>query len=183
MIHSRSLGLIIDTGILLDIMRLRPDVPLFGAMFEWVCQVVSKTMPPPKGRIITVFVSSGVYRGYKAGMGIAGTGAVAPSWNSFRRSTFKKAIDAQNKTFFSIQHVSADQDDGGGWKGDRFDRPFFTLLAAAGSARAWNDRSIVFASRDSKTLEHMRDVMLHQECRDRVHFAGDLYSCEDMIVH
>ena len=183
MIHSQSVGLIIDTGILLDILRLRPDRPLFGALFEWARHVAGKALPPPRGRTITVFVSPGVYRDYKAGIGIAGTGAAAPLWNSFRKSTFKKAIDAHNKTFFSIQHVNADRDYVGGWKGDRFDRPFFTLLAVVGSARAWSNRSIVFASRDSKTLGRMRDVMVRRECRDRVHFADDLFSCEDLIVH
>lgn len=182
-IHSHSIGLIVDTGIVLDILHMYPDKPLHGSMLEWVSGVAGRVMPTPRGRIVTVFISPGVYRDYKARIGSAGTAGRAPSWNSFRKSTSKKAIDRQNKIFFSIQPVNTDRVDASSWRGDRFDRPFFALLTAVGSMKAWDDREIVFASKDRATLSHMRDLMAKHEHFRRVHFAGDLSSCEDMVVH
>ena len=183
-IHSSNIGMVVDTGIVLDILRLRPGRPLTGTMFEWISEVAGRVAPAPRGKVVTVFISPGVYRDYRARIGNTGTAAGrAPAWNSFRKSTFKKAIDRQNKTFFSMQPVNTEGVDANSWKGDRFDRSFFTLLAAVGSMRAWCDREIIFASKDRATLAHMRDLMINYDHYQRLHFANDLSSCEELVMH
>ena len=82
-----------------------------------------------------------------------------------------------------MQHVSTKGIDVDGWKGDRFDRPFFALLTAVESMKAWGDRGIIFASRDRATLSHTRDLMARRDHCHRIHFASDLSSCEDLVAH
>lgn len=183
-IHSRNIGLVVDTGIVLDILRLRPGRSLTETMFEWISEVAGRVVPAPRGKIVTVFISPGVYRDYRARIGSASTTAGrAPAWNSFRKSTSKKTIDRQNKIFFSMQPVNTEGVDANSWKGDRFDKSFFTLLAAVGSMKAWCDREIIFATKDRATLAHMRDLMINHDHYQRLHFASDLSSCEELVVH
>ena len=184
MIHSHSLGLVLDTGIVLDIVGLHyGGKALHEAMFSWIRGIAARIAPPcPHGRHVTMFVSHGVYRDYKARMAGAGIDVSYSAWHALRKSSFSQSIDRPRRLFFSMQTVSAGSGDGAGWQGDRFDRPFFALLEAVMQKRAWQDRQIIFASRDEGSRSHMRDLMVPHNRGCRVHFADDLSSCEEMIL-
>ena len=181
MLPSHSLGLIMDTGIVLDVLSGRPEKTLHDAMFEWVAGVVGRIDPPPHGRSIIMFVSAGVYRDYKARLGRAGLATPRAYWHSLRKIKITRAVSRPRQLLFTVQPVKTDDADAGRWKGDRFDRPFFALLATVGRARAWSDRQIIFASRDRSASSLMRDMAIGLGCGRRVHFADCLPSCEELI--
>lgn len=130
-----------------------------------------------------MFVSHGVYSDYKSRMAGTGIDVSPPAWHALRKSAFSEPIDRPNQLFFTIQTVNTDGiGGGGGWRGDRFDRPFFVLMETVRQRRAWSDRQIIFASRDEKSRTRMRDMMLPHNRGCRMHFADCLSSCEEMIL-
>ena len=181
MLPSHSLGLIVDTGVVLDILARHPARTLHDSMFEWAASVVGKIDPPPHGRSIIMFVSAGVYRDYKSRLSRAGVATPRSYWHSMRKIKLTRAISRPLRLLFTIQAVKTDGAEAARWQGDRFDRPFFALLAAAGRARAWSDRPIIFASRDRDASTHMRNMTVTLGYTDRVHFADGIASCEEMI--
>lgn len=151
------------------------------AMLSWITDVVAKAAPPcPRGKSVTVFISPGVYRDYRARM--QRSGALSRSWTTLRTSQFTRHMSRQDKLVFAIQSINTDKIDASGWGGDRFDRPFFALLEAARSRPRWADRKIIFASRDKDSRDRMRDLMALHDHDRRVHFADSLSACEELVM-
>ena len=177
-----SLGLIADTGIVLDILARHPARTLHDAVFEWGADVVGKIEPAPSGRSITMFVSAGVYRDYKARLGRAGISTPSSYWQSMRKRKFASVINRPRRLIFMIDVVRTNDENAALWPGDRYDRAFFALLAAVGGGSAWSDRQIIFASRDRDASSRMRDMAVRLGHGGRVHFADSLRSCEELIL-
>ena len=151
------------------------------AMLSWITDVVVRAAPPcPRGKSVTVFISPGVYRDYKARM--RRSGALSRSWTTIRTSQFTRHMSRQDKLVFTIHSVNTDGIDAGGWGGDRFDRPFFALLEAVRSRPRWADRRIIFASRDKDSRDRMRDLMALRDPGRGVRFADSLSACEELVM-
>lgn len=57
------MGAIVDTGIVLEIMAVRPEEDTHNAMLSWIKGVAGRTLPPrPRGRRVAMFVSPGACR-------------------------------------------------------------------------------------------------------------------------
>ena len=183
MLPSCSLGLIADTGIVRDILTRHPARTLHDAVSGWAAEVVGRIEPAPRGRSVTMFVLTGVYRDYKALLARAGIATLRrPYWDSLRRQKFAMAISRQRRLAIAIRAVKTSDEDAARWRGDRYDKAFFALLAAVCRDGAWSDRQIIFASRDRATSSRMRDMAARLGHGGRVHFADSLPSCEDLIL-
>ena len=177
------MGLIVDTGIVLDILARYPAGTLHDAMFKWAAEVAGRVEPPPHGRSITMLISAGTYRDYKARIGQAGIATPRSYWHSLRKIKIRRAISRPRQLYFTMQPVRTDDADAARWQGDRFDRPFFALLVTASRGIAWSDLQIIFASRDRDAISRMRDMAAMLSCDGRrLHFADSLSSCEEMII-
>ena len=152
------MGLIADTGIVLDILARHPADALHDAMFRWTAKAVGRIEPPPRGRSVAMFVSADAYRDYKARLGQAGIATRRSCWDSLRRQKFTMAVSRPSRPLFTMQAVKTSDGDAARWTGDRFGRAFFSLLAAVGRGGAWLDRQITFASRDRDASSRMRDM-------------------------
>ena len=171
-----------DTGVVLDILSSRSAKTLHDAMFEWAAAVVGRIdPPPPHGRSVIMFVSAGVYRDYRARLSRVGLATPRSYWHILRKAKITRAVSCPRRLFFTVQPVKTDDADAARWTGDRFDRPFYALLAAVGRARVWSDHQIIFASRDRDASSRMRDMAVALGWGGRVHFADCLPSCEEMI--
>lgn len=176
------MGLIVDTGVALDIAERHPEGTLQGAMFGWIAGVAARIEPPrPRGRRVAMFISPGIYRDYRARMSKKADVSHA-SWHTLRKSQFTRPISRPDRLAFTVQSVSTDGIDAGDWGGDRFDRPFFALLEAARRNRAWADHRIIFASRDRDTSARVRDLMSLRDPEGRVHLADSLAACEELVM-
>ena len=180
--HNHNLGIIIDTGVVLDIMDKHPEKTLSSTMLSWIKDVVARTAPRcPRGKHATMLVSPDVYRDYRARVsGKAGTSY--SSWHILRKSLFTKHISRQDRLVFAIQSLNTSGIDTSDWDGDRFDRPFFALLEAARQYRAWSDRKLIFASKDGDALNRIRDLTTLRDTDGRVHFADGLTACEELVM-
>lgn len=176
------MGLIVDTGVVLDIVKRYPSRTLQGAMLEWLVAVTARIAPPcPRGRRVAMFISPGVYRDYRARMSNK-VDVTHTSWHTLRKSQFTKPISRPDRLTFTVQSVSTDKVDASDWGGDRFDRPFFELLEAVRQNRAWADHRIIFASRDRDTSARVRDLMSLRDPEGRVHLAESLAACEELVM-
>ena len=181
-LHDHNLGIIADTGIALDIVALHPGRELREAMLSWIKGVVARIAPPcPRGKRVTMFISPGVYRDYRARLSRRG-GAAHSSWHVLRKSLFTRQFDRQNRLVFTIQSVSTSGIDASGWGGDRYDRPFFALLESVRQNGAWADHGIIFASKDRDASARMRDLMALRDPNRRMRFADSLSACEELVM-
>lgn len=176
------MGIIADTGIALEIMSKHPGMALYDATLSWIKDVVARILPPcPRGKRVVMFISPGIYRDYKARMsGKADTST--PPWHVLRKFQFTRYISHRNRLVFTIQLVNTSEIDASDWDGDRFDRPFYTLLEAVKQRRSWENLRIIFASKDRDTCGRMRDLSAGRDPRGRVHFADDLSACEELVM-
>ena len=176
------MGIIVDTGIVLEIIATHPEEDMHNAMLSWIKDMVGKILPPcPRGKRVTMFISSGVYNDYKAKM-TRGGNALIPKWHIVRKLQFTRDISDRNRLVFTIQLVDTNKVDSSDWDGDRFDKPFYELLEAVRQRRAWADRRIIFASKDKDTYDRMRGLMTRRETSGRMHFADCLSACEELVM-
>lgn len=176
------MGLIIDTGIVLDIVALYPNGTLRDIMLSWVTGVVNNIAPPaPRGKFVTMFISPGVYRDYGARVS-KNVDTSYSSWRVLRKFVAQKYISRQNQLSFIFQPLSTDKVDTSAWRGDRYDRPFFALLETVRQNPAWADRMIIFASKDRDSIGRMRDLMALRDTDRQVHFADTLSACEELVM-
>ena len=151
-------------------------------MLSWITHVVTRIEPPrPRGRRVSMFVSSGTYNDYKARMSKK-IDASHSSWHALRKSLYTRHISRQDRLTFTMQSVSTDRIDTGDWDGDRFDKPFFALLEAVRQHRAWADYRIIFASKDRDASARVRDLMSLRDTDSRVHLADSLLACEELVM-
>ena len=155
---------------------------MHNAMLSWIKGVVAKTLPPcPRGKRVTMFISPGVYRDYKARMGGGADTMILP-WHVIRKFHYTRKISHHNRLVFTIQLVDTTMIDASSWDGDRCDKPFYALLEAVRQRRAWTDRRIIFASKDRDTYGRMRDLTAQRDPCGRVHFASGLSACEELVM-
>lgn len=169
MLSKKNLVLILDTNILIDLVDAHRSDDLLQILRGWIASIVKMMPYNPKGRIVTLVVSTQVLNDYKSGLGHSGHNKAGKIFtNRFSDLlSHKFSVNEDNNvhlTFFKIPS----KENTNSMIRDKTDRKFLALINQTLLLNKMNDRFIIFATRDASTGRGMEAALLGRKRRVRV---------------
>lgn len=159
MLTKRSVGLVVDSNIIVDMALPHPGNTLNQILCEWLESLIGKMDVSTRGRAITLFVSSTIMDDYTTGLGSEKHSAAKTFKSHFKRR-FARAITlgTPDKNRFLLKKVTPDLTRVRSPRvNDRYDQAYLDILVHIKNSDMWKDRAIIAASRDKVLLASLRD--------------------------
>lgn len=183
MIQLQSVLLVIDTNVLADIMERTETSRVDEALKRWIQNVLDGMERRPKERRITVLVSTAILGDYKAGLCGKGYREAA---ETIRSMTAKKQLSNvlmlphDRRIKLSLSKIRPDAV--GKSVSDKYDRPFLGALKKAKSISKWKDYAIIFASRDKRSREQIKDEIAKSAPYTQLDFPTNVNELAESIA-
>ena len=167
LIKKKSIGLVVDTNILRDIIESSdPSITFVQQLVEWIKKIVSKTNPHPYDRTITLFANKQILDDYCTGLSHAGHKQVGKQIRHIfeKKIGNKQPVFRDDKIFLSLRIYKNQIGPTPRRRlSDRSDEKFLVLLDGIRDSKKWTDWAIIIASRDRTTFDEIRDITLHDD--------------------
>lgn len=172
--------LLLDSNLLLEILQPGDTGDIYTALAGWAARILKDAEFKPRGKTITLLVSTGVFKDHRSALGRKQYRVRPDSWAAFKKSVYcRKGVG--DDTYFSIHKIAAK---GGAipvWRGDKYDKAYFEALVYALNATRFDDRLVVFGSNDRPTCAGVdRDFSSMQH--KRLHIVSGRGSLESLIM-
>lgn len=181
MICDSDLLLILDTGILGDVLRQQVVTNPISCMKQWLSETVDEASCMVNGKTVTVATSTDLFSDYSTGLTRQG---LNHSRSELIRTYFrgsarrKQKLASSNGDFFFIPFVVANPSLAAKRKFKRknqSDKKLFELLDFLLAANGFKNRHIIFCSRDHDVIQSYHESYSNQE-KSRVSLAESLAS-------
>ena len=183
MIQTSSVVLVADANMLLTIAKDSGSASLVAALCSWISSVIERTEPRPRGKTVTVLATNAILHDYWTGLNRGGYRVNQGTKREFQAYTGKiTVVDRERDVRFSVRVVKEPKGAPTVDVGDRYDRPYPSLLMAIPAERRLSDRHVIFGSRDAKLLDGARDAVMRTASADRFSFAAGLTEFEEAIM-
>lgn len=180
LLHKFSMLLLLDSNILLEILRSGDMDDVYDALANWVDDILKEAECKPSGKTITLLVSTGVFRDYRSALGRKHYRVKSASWMTFKKSIHRRK-NVGNNTYFAIYKIAVPDSPVQGWQGDKYDKAYFEVLGSALGARKFSDRLVVFASNDRHTCATIKKGFL-DKWPEKIRVVSGRKSLESLIM-
>ncbi|MCY4492122.1 MAG: hypothetical protein OXC46_11780 [Thaumarchaeota archaeon] len=159
MIKKKNIGLVIDTNILVDIVKSSTSGDLVQLLISWIKKIITSMDIHPKGKIITIFASTEILKDYRTGLCRNQYCDLGRRINLVfdRELSHKRFIDRENNIRFSLRKLQTKPHKKFKLT-DKGDERFLVLLETI-MKKQQSDRAIIFASRDMLSIDEIRSIL------------------------
>lgn len=183
MIQKQNIVIVMDTNVLADIVERTSTSRVDRALVRWIQSILDEMNEMPRERRITFLVSPSILDDYKTRLFKRGCKPAARSLKMLFNKThnFKITLSpSDQKIVLSFYKISTDNANVS--VSDKYDRRFFGALQNAKNMRRWEDRAIIFASCDIRSLKQIRDSFTQSRSHERLHFPANFDELNDSIA-
>lgn len=180
MLHKFSLLLLLDSNMLLYILRPVDTGDIYGALSRWASGILGDAELKPKGKTITLLVSTGIFKDYRSALGRRQYSVNPAHWSVFKKSVNRRS-SVGDDTYFSLHKMGSLDGPDRDWQGDKYDKTYFEALQCALDTEKFSDRCIVFASNDRSTCARVEGDFAGMQ-PGRLHIVSGKGPLESLIM-
>ena len=166
MIKKKDVGLVVDTNILIDIIKAAdPSAPLVDQLVGWVKKIVSETDPRPRGKTVTLFASTKVLDDYSTVLSrLMGKHGKQIRYIFDKKTSSKQPVDAGCRIYMSFRRYNSQASPAPRRRlTHKSDEKFLVLFEDVLKSKKWKDWAIILASRDTATFSEITDITRSDE--------------------
>ena len=171
MLCKKNLVIILDTNILVDIVRDHKLDTLSQILKTWLTYIIQGMKCNPKGKRITFVASTQTLQDYKTGLMRSGHNSLGNMISGFfaKSISINYPVDKERNIYFSIKKISPATMIPPAKKTkrvirDKYDKKFSELIDTMLRLKKGNDYFIIVATRDAATRQDLTRTLIGERC-------------------